>query len=114
MTDEQIRQKAKDIYIRFFDDDFEYSNVLHSLEICAEEAVAEATKELQEKLKHRNCVDCSNHSSKLRMRNLELEKRFSEAKEIIKEFFRITTVIDDDFEPDYSQLIEKAEAFIKE
>ena len=31
-------------------------------------------KELEHQLTHRNCLDCSNHSSKLRMRNLELEK----------------------------------------
>lgn len=30
--------------------------------------------ELEHQLTHRNCVDCSNHSSKLRMRTLELEK----------------------------------------
>ena len=29
---------------------------------------------------HRNCLDCSNHSSKLRMRNLELEKENTELK----------------------------------
>lgn len=30
--------------------------------------------ELEHQLTHRNCIDCSNHSSKLRMRTLELEK----------------------------------------
>lgn len=44
----------------------------------------------------------------------QLREQIEKAKEIIREFFRITTVIDDDFEPDYSQLIEKAEAFLKE
>lgn len=46
MTEEQIGQKAKNVYIRCFDDDFEYSGVLHALEICAKETAAEATKEL--------------------------------------------------------------------
>ena len=48
MTKEQIAQKAKNVYTRCFDDDFEYSGVLHALEICAEETATEATKELQE------------------------------------------------------------------
>ena len=37
--------------------------------------------ELEHQLTHRNCVDCSNHSSKLRMRTLELEKENAELKE---------------------------------
>ena len=36
--------------------------------------------ELEYQLTHRNCLDCSNHSSKLRMRNLELEKENTELK----------------------------------
>ena len=37
--------------------------------------------ELEHQLTHRNCLDCSNHSSKLRMRTLELEKENAELKE---------------------------------
>lgn len=37
--------------------------------------------ELKKKLEHRNCLDCSNHSSNLRMRNLDLEKANAELKE---------------------------------
>jgi len=36
--------------------------------------------ELEHQLIHRNCLDCSNHSSKLRMRTLELEKENAELK----------------------------------
>ena len=36
--------------------------------------------ELEYQLTHRNCLDCSNHSSKLRMRNLDLEKENAELK----------------------------------
>ena len=50
MTEEQIKQKAENVYIRCFDDDFKYTGVLHALEICAEEVATEATKELQEQL----------------------------------------------------------------
>ena len=37
-------------------------------------------KELEHQLTHRNCVDCSNHSSKLKMKVLELEKENEELK----------------------------------
>jgi hypothetical protein len=37
--------------------------------------------ELEHQLTHRNCLDCSNHSSNLRMRNLDLEKENAELKE---------------------------------
>ena len=47
MTKEQIEQKAKNVYMRCFDDDFEYTDVLHALEICAEETATEATRELE-------------------------------------------------------------------
>lgn len=36
--------------------------------------------ELEHQLVHRNCLDCSNHSSNLRMRNLELEKENEQIK----------------------------------
>lgn len=36
--------------------------------------------ELEYQLTHRNCVDCSNHSSKLRMRTLELETQIEKMK----------------------------------
>ena len=35
MTKEQIEQKAKNVYMRCFDDDFEYTDVLHALEIAS-------------------------------------------------------------------------------
>ena len=38
--------------------------------------------ELEHQLTHRNCVDCSNHSSNLRMRNLALEKENAELRKI--------------------------------
>lgn len=45
------------------------------------EIICKENAELKGKLEHRNCLDCSNHSSKLRMRNLELEKENAELKE---------------------------------
>jgi uncharacterized protein YkwD len=41
-------------------------------------------------------------------------KANEKAKEIIREFMRISTVCDEDFEPDYSVLIDKAEEFLRE
>ena len=38
--------------------------------------------ELEHQLAHRNCLDCSNHSSKLRMRTLELEKENAELRKV--------------------------------
>jgi hypothetical protein len=43
--------------------------------------------ELEHQLTHRNCLDCSNHSSKLRMRTLDLEKENAELKD-----YRLTTL----------------------
>lgn len=43
-------------------------------------------KEIEHQLTHRNCLDCSNHSSNLRMRNLELEKENAELKETLKTY----------------------------
>ena len=39
-------------------------------------------EELEHQLIHRNCVDCSNHSSKLKMRTLELEHKLKQAKKL--------------------------------
>ena len=36
--------------------------------------------ELEHQLTHRNCLDCSNHSSKLRMRTLELESQITKLR----------------------------------
>ena len=44
------------------------------------EQLREQIEELKENLKHRNCLDCSNHSSNLRMRNLELEAQIEKMK----------------------------------
>ena len=61
MTKEQIEQKAKNVYMRCFDDDFEYTDVLHALEICAEETATEATRELEAQIeKMQNCRNCKN------------------------------------------------------
>ena len=61
MTKEQIEQKAKNVYMRCFDDDFEYTDVLHALEICTEETATEATRELEAQIeKMQNCRNCKN------------------------------------------------------
>lgn len=42
----------------------------------------------------------------------ELEEKLKQGKEIIREFMRITEMVEG-FEPDYSELIAKTEAFLK-
>ena len=57
--------------------------------------IAELEKEnaeLKNKLEHRNCLDCSNHSSKLRLRTLELEKEIADAKKLLR---RLKSLIED-------------------
>jgi hypothetical protein len=46
------------------------------------EELEKENAELKNKLEHRNCLDCSNHSSNLRMRNLDLEKENAELKKV--------------------------------
>ena len=43
-------------------------------------------EELEHQLIHRNCVDCSNHSSKLKMRTLELEQKLEQAEKDLADY----------------------------
>lgn len=105
MTEEQIKQKAENVYIRCFDDDFKYTGVLHALEICAEEVATEATKELRKekadliaRIKRTRCDG-------IELLNIERE-RLTKAKEIIRELisWQILT--------QYWEAKAKAEAFL--
>lgn len=66
--------------------------------------------ELKNKLEYRNCVDCSNHSSKLRMRTLELEKENAELKKLKRECE--TSLCRAEYQYNYEQLT-KAKEIIK-
>ena len=60
IAEELIKQKAENVYVRCFDDDFIYPGVLLALEICAEEVATEATKELETQIeKMKCCYNCS-------------------------------------------------------
>ena len=75
--------------------------------------IAELEKEnaeLKNKLEHRNCLDCSNHSSRLRMRTLELEKECTKAKEIIKDLLGSENTSCE--EEMFFEIRQKAEQFI--
>ena len=79
MTKEELKQEAKERAD-------EYTN-LRPFHIGYEEGYFDGAEprekritELKYQLTHRNCLDCSNHSSKLRMRNLDLEKENAELK----------------------------------
>ena len=59
----------------------------HILELQADKGrLTDRVKELEYQLTHRNCLDCSNHSSKLRMRTLELEKENAELEETLRTY----------------------------
>jgi predicted nucleic acid-binding Zn-ribbon protein len=64
MTKEHIPEEIKN----------RLSNIGEAIGGVALEYIAE----LEHQLTHRNCLDCSNHSSKLRIRTLELEKENAE------------------------------------
>lgn len=67
----------------------------------------EENAELKNKLEHRNCLDCSNHSSKLRLKTLELEKECTNAKEIIKDLLSLC-----EGETNSKLIFTRAEAFL--
>lgn len=70
------------------------------------ECICKENAELKEKLEHRNCVDCSNHGS-----NIKLLK----AKEIIKELHAIVVLGQVEFVGiDVPAFKRKAESFLKE
>ena len=68
------------------------------------ENLEKGNEELKEKLEHRNCVDCSNHGS-----NIKLLK----AKEIIKKFLLWENDWHNKTESKY-ELLKQAEQFLKE
>ena len=79
--------------------------------------IAELEKEnaeLKNKLEHRNCLDCSNHSSKLRMKTLELEKECAKAKEIIRDLINLTEPTSTEEVQHWNETFRKAEKFLSE
>ena len=67
--------------------------------------------ELKNKLEHRNCLDCSNHSSKLRMKTLELEK---ECTNVIRNLLSAYTTYADSFDDRDNEIVEEAVQFLSE
>ena len=104
MTEEEIKQKAKNVYIRCFDDDFKYPYVLHALEIC----VKETTQELKEE--NNKLLDVINGQD---VKIADLEKNVEQAKKIIKgwlgDFYSPKAFYDK-----RAELVEKSEQFLKE
>ena len=70
--------------------------------------------ELRNKLEHRNCLDCSNHSSKLRMKTLELEKECTKAKEIIRDLINLTEPTSTEEVQHWNETFRNAEKFLSE
>ena len=67
--------------------------------------------ELKNKLEHRNCLDCSNHSSKLRMKTLELDK---ECTNVIRNLLSAYTTYADSFDDRDNEIVEEAVQFLSE
>ena len=76
--------------------------------------VFDENAELKNKLEHRNCLDCSNHSSKLRMKTLELEKECTKAKEIIRDLINLTEPTSTEEVQHWNETFRKAEKFLSE
>ena len=76
--------------------------------------LAQALKEnaeLKNKLEHRNCLDCSNHSSKLRMKTLKLEK---ECTNVIRNLLSAYTTYADSFDDRDNEIVEEAVQFLSD
>ena len=85
MTKEELEKEAREYlaehseYSEVFEQTFVAVDILTAMVDFAEPR-EKRIAELEHQLTHRNCLDCSNHSSKLRMRTLELEKENAELK----------------------------------
>lgn len=103
-------EKAKEVYIRCFDDDFKYPEVLNALRICAEESQREdyIAKLVQ------SDIDKFNKISFLSSKVQVLQKRNIEAKEIIREFVEWANWQGNSKCPSFKSIQDKAEAFLKE
>jgi flagellar motility protein MotE (MotC chaperone) len=77
MTKEELEKEARINLKRRFGEFFPQLTISY---VMGAEPREKRIEELEHQLIHRNCLDCSNHSSKLRMRNLELEKENAELK----------------------------------
>lgn len=95
MAKAKLETDYKDLSMRLYKRIAELEDERSDLDMIAKNyaiKIAELEKEnaeLRNKLEHRNCLDCSNHSSKLRMRTLELEKECTKATEIIKKLYAV-------------------------
>lgn len=76
-----------------------------------EKQLREENAELRYKFEHRNCLDCSNHSSKLRMKTLELEK---ECTNVIRNLLSAYTTYADSFDDRDNEIVEEAVQFLSE
>ena len=116
MTKEELEKEAEEIYQktdREFMDCQDEGEIFTLAYLAGAEPREKRISELEYQLTHRNCLDCSNHSSKLRMRTLELEKECTKAKKLLKKVVTdfhnmdcVTVHID--------KMIAEAEQFLKE
>lgn len=74
---EQAERQKHDEKVRELEKETTFENIVQNV---LKEGFTKENSELKHQLTHRNCIDCSNHSSKLKMRVLELEKENAELK----------------------------------
>ena len=106
MTKEELKNKYS-AFITEISEILGLGKPVDILKLCATtdlffQPLEKRIEELEHQLTHRNCVDCSNHSSKLKMRTLELEKENAELK---KQLEMSNKVYNDNL--DYSHHIEE-------
>ena len=85
MTKEELEKEAVESAEKFFGKptdlvDLDNLRIFKNGYLAGAEPREKRIAELEHQLTHRNCLDCSNHSSKLRMRTLKLEKENEELK----------------------------------
>ena len=73
MTEGEVCKRAKEIYVRCFDDYFNYSGVLIALEIAVRETASELEAQI-EKMKNGDnckygCIACGNYICELGLEN---------------------------------------------
>lgn len=121
MTEAEINEKAREIYTRCFDDEYEYTGVLNALVI----AVRETAREMAEKYEKQKEIN-----KELQKENAELkeslkkwkdaiyadvenyDKQFTKAIEIIREFVKWANWQGNSKCPSFKSIQDKAEQFL--
>lgn len=78
------------------------------------EIICKENEELKEEIKNNEDLATVAYMQGADSQKKKAEKQLTKAKELLNEFMRISKAIDEDFEPDYSELVGETEIFLKE